>query len=93
VIRYWLIIATLFAVAGCAAQTDIKQELAAIHHELRQAAGRDVITGLSSRGTTLIAVTLFVVCGICFVAYRWDRNRSNRIITEQAVRKVTGGDN
>lgn len=89
----WIIIAILFTVSGCVAQAKVETELAAIHHELKNQAGGNIMNGVSSRGMTLIAVSFFAVCGVCYIVNRWDRNRSNRIITERAVRKVNGGDN
>lgn len=78
--------ALAIAVCGCSAaqagrdsNSGVKAELAAIREELQ--AGRDVNNGLSSRGITVIAVA-----GIAaIVAYRWDRDRSNRKITSQVV--------
>ena len=52
-------------------------------------AGRDVNTGLSSRA---IAFILIFGVPLAILAYRWDRNRSNRIITEKAIRKAANGD-
>lgn len=56
--------------------------------KLDATAGRDVNTGLSSRGITFIVLGAIV----CYGFIRWDINRSNKKTTERAIRKAANGD-
>lgn len=56
--------------------------------KLDASAGRDVNTGLSSRGITFIVLGAIV----CYGFIRWDINRSNKKTTERAIRKAANGD-
>lgn len=70
--------------AGKDAETvsGIKAELESIRQEFR--AGRDVNTGLSSRGITFIVLGAIA----CYAFVRWDLNHSNRQITRDAVAEL-----
>lgn len=71
--------------AGRDANSGIKSDIALLREEMK--AGRDVNSGLSSRGITFIALGGM----LCYVAIRWDFNRSNRKTTERAIRKAANG--
>ena len=65
----------------------VKAELTALRDDFKAAAGRDVNTGLSSRGITFIILGAIA----CYGFVRWDINRSNRKTTEKAIRRAANG--
>lgn len=63
-------------------------KVSAFDNKLDATAGRDVNSGLSSRGITFIVLGAIA----CYAFIRWDINRSNKKTTERAIRKAANGD-